>query len=444
MRLRDTVAKGAATGAGREVTAAETYQRIRPWLRRVGVTRVADITGLDRVGIPVFNAICPRSRDTVSVYSGKGASPAAARTSAVMEAVERHHAARPRRPDVVASYHELAAQGRRAIPPADFLLTLAPGYHDRQPIAWSSGHDLIADTPVLVPHHALAYGTAPLPGPGCFTYTTTNGLAAGNSLEEALCHALTEVVERDAHTLAEVVDRQLPAILARRLGPEVARRLSDRLAGQRLVDLATLPASAADLVARFTAAEVRLHLVDITSDLGIPTFRAVSSEDLGPDTSAGHHGVGTHPDAEVAVLRAVTECAQSRAVDIQAMREDISTAYDDVPDAMAHVRRATPRQAAGHLPPPGTVPRPFATVRSYPTDDVMADVALLLDRLRAAGCDRVVAVDLSSPQVPAAVVRVLVPGAESWGIDRGRLGRRAARAWRRALAEVADRAQVSK
>jgi ribosomal protein S12 methylthiotransferase accessory factor len=290
---------------------------------------------------------------------------------------------------------------------------------------------------VLVPHHALAYGTAPLPGPGCFTFTTTNGLAAGNSVEEAVCQALTEVIERDAHTLAEVVDRQLPAILDRRLGTDAARRLSSGLPGRRAVDPATLPATAADLVARFTAAGLRLHLTDITSDLGIPTFRAVSSEDLGPGTSAGHHGVGTHPDADVALLRAVTECAQSRAVDIQAMREDISAPDAEVPETMLHVRRATPRQLAGHLPGTGDPLLPFTEIASYPTDDVMSDVSLLLARLRRAGCDRVVAVQLSTAEFPAVVVRVLVPGAESWGIDRGRLGGRAAQAWRRALAAAA-------
>jgi ribosomal protein S12 methylthiotransferase accessory factor len=126
LRLRDTVAKSGGPGTSREVTAADTYRRVRPHLRRIGVTRVADITGLDRVGIPVFNAICPRSRDTVSVYSGKGVTPTAARTSAVMEAVERYHAARPRLPDVVASYHELFTRQRRAIAPADFLLPCAP------------------------------------------------------------------------------------------------------------------------------------------------------------------------------------------------------------------------------------------------------------------------------------------------------------------------------
>ncbi|MFY1631749.1 YcaO-like family protein [Solwaraspora sp. WMMB335] len=436
MRLRSTVAKADPGGVHRETSAMDTYRRIEPHLRRIGLTRIADITGLDRIGIPVFNAICPRANDTVSVYSGKGTSPTDARTSAVMEAVERFCAGLPLRPEAVDSYTDLRRQGRPAVPPAEFLIERSPGYHDGQVISWVSGYDLVADAAVLVPAHALAYGAAGFHEPGCFAYTTTNGLAAGNSLEEAICHALTEVIERDAYTLAEVVDRQLPVVLRRRLGAEAGRRIAARLPGRPPLDPGSLPAAATDLVERFTAAGVAIHLTDITSDLGIPTFRAISVEDLGSRTSAGHHGVGTHPDAQVALVRALTECAQSRAVDIQAMREDIHQPGADVPDTLLHVRRATPRELADHLPPPGGEPRRFDEIRSYRHDDLMADIGLLLERLCRAGCRQVVAVDVSAPDLPATVVRVLVPGAESWGIDRGRLGRRAARAWRTALAGI--------
>jgi len=41
-----------------------------------GITRVADITNLDRIGIPVFSSIRPMAdRGAVSVYNGKGATP---------------------------------------------------------------------------------------------------------------------------------------------------------------------------------------------------------------------------------------------------------------------------------------------------------------------------------------------------------------------------------
>lgn len=77
-------------------------------------TRLADITGLDRVGIPVYSAVIPRSNDSISGCSGKGACRADARISAVMEAIERYSAWLPRRPELVASHEELAATWRRS------------------------------------------------------------------------------------------------------------------------------------------------------------------------------------------------------------------------------------------------------------------------------------------------------------------------------------------
>jgi ribosomal protein S12 methylthiotransferase accessory factor len=79
---------------------------------------------------------------------------------------------------------------------------------------------------------------------------------------------------------------------------------------------------------------------------------------------------------------------------------------------------------------------PLAETPSHPSDDVMTDVRLMLDRLAADGLDRVIAVDVSPPEVPATVVRVIVPGAESYAVDRSRIGPRAAATWNTAIATL--------
>src|SRR5687768_1889525 len=107
MKLRTRVPKHGGVGRHRECSSEETFERVRPHLRRAGITRIADITGLDRIGIPVFNAIVPRSQDELSVYNGKGGTPIDAMTSAVMEAMERFCAWQPMRPQRLASYTEL-------------------------------------------------------------------------------------------------------------------------------------------------------------------------------------------------------------------------------------------------------------------------------------------------------------------------------------------------
>ena len=77
----------------RTVSPEETLARVEKLLPAAGITRVADITNLDRIGIPVFSSIRPTAGlGAVSVYNGKGATPAEAKVSAMMEGIERFSA----------------------------------------------------------------------------------------------------------------------------------------------------------------------------------------------------------------------------------------------------------------------------------------------------------------------------------------------------------------
>ena len=69
----------------------ETLARLVPHLGRMGITRVANVTGLDRVGVPVVTAVRPNAR-SLAVSQGKGLTLAAAKVSAIMEAAELYHA----------------------------------------------------------------------------------------------------------------------------------------------------------------------------------------------------------------------------------------------------------------------------------------------------------------------------------------------------------------
>jgi ribosomal protein S12 methylthiotransferase accessory factor len=61
----------------------QTWNAIKPRLREFGITRVGEVTGLDRIGLPVWIAIRPNAR-TLSVSQGKGLDDTAARVSAAM------------------------------------------------------------------------------------------------------------------------------------------------------------------------------------------------------------------------------------------------------------------------------------------------------------------------------------------------------------------------
>src|SRR3984893_18822350 len=78
-------------GTHRTADPSETLARVRPHAARMGITRLGNITGLDRIGIPVAVAGRPNSR-SVSVSQGKGLELPQAMASALMEACEGFHA----------------------------------------------------------------------------------------------------------------------------------------------------------------------------------------------------------------------------------------------------------------------------------------------------------------------------------------------------------------
>jgi ribosomal protein S12 methylthiotransferase accessory factor len=80
----------------------------------------------------------------------------------------------------------------------------------------------------------------------------------------------------------------------------------------------------------------------------------------------------------------------------------------------------------------------MSDIPSYQSDDIITDIDFMLGRLRSAGIQRAVAVDLSPPGIPVSVVRLVVPHLESWGVDYSKIGTRGAEAWTRALNELAE------
>lgn len=414
-----------------------------PHLAAIGITRIADITGLDRLDIPVFQAIVPRSRDVVSVYSGKGVTPVAARVSAIMEATERFCATQRHPIARIASVAELAENDPHRIgylPPEDHLLTLHPDYAAESRLHWMQGIELNAGHPILVPAHAAAYarGTS---GPSCYRFTSTNGLAAGSTVDEAVLHGLCEVIERDDWAFAEVLGNKLPKLRARLRGidpndPQV-RGPGDQFPQIRI---ASLPDPPAELAGRFLANGLRLTLHRISDPKASVTTVLATSADAGSGGSGRHIGLGTSPDPLLAVVRSLTELAQSRAGDISATREDLTSADNaSVQPWDRHIQRTQTnttelpwdRTGADH-------PIDFAELaaNAYTPTTVANSITAIVKQLGDQGLDRVITVDLSVAGIPAHVVRVIVPGLEAWGSQRSRVGRRLLASWNAAVGAI--------
>ncbi len=433
MRLRS--APKAGGDRPRTIPPAETIRRVRRLAEEAGVTRLADITGLDRVGLPVYSAIVPKSRDMISVYNGKGLGAVDARAGALMEALERQTVLNARLPVREGSFRELSRHNV-ALDPRTISLRLRPDYSQERAYSWVEGHDLIAGETVLVPAKLAGYFWDDVPHPSCFDLVSTHGMASGNCLEEAVAHALCELIERDALTLAALGSHWIP--LAQReheLGVEAGACGWDDLELYPSIDFDGAGQPLEELIEQFRRAGLRPVVRDITSDLGIPSVLACAAEDLVPGFPQAHLGLGTHPDARLAVTRALTELAQSRAVDIQGVREDIAP-----PDARTrvcnHARRLSKIERRSWYYAGSQSCRPLRDLPSYSNQDILDDIRLMLRRLVAQGIERAIVVDFSPAHACFSVIRLIVPGLESWAIDRSRPGRRALDYWRQRVAAL--------
>src|ERR687891_2259925 len=94
-------------GTHRTIAPATTLARVQPYLAALGITRIANVTGLDRIGVPVVMVCRPNSR-SLAVSQGKGVTLDAAKASGLMEAIELYHAEHALLDLKLATYHELA------------------------------------------------------------------------------------------------------------------------------------------------------------------------------------------------------------------------------------------------------------------------------------------------------------------------------------------------
>jgi YcaO-like protein with predicted kinase domain len=382
------VPKAFRAGTHRTIAPEATAARLSRLLPVLGITRVADVTGLDSIGIPVVMVCRPNAR-SLSVSQGKGLDLASARVSGLMEATELYHAERITLPVKYATANELRFTHALADVSAMAQLAIS-AYHDDLRLLWIEGRNLTTDEAVWVPYETVHLNcTLPLPpGSGCFP-VTSNGLASGNHLLEALCHGLSEVVERDASTLWEAG------------GP--AARERTRMDVGTVDDPACL--SVLDLYDR---AGIAVAVWEITSDVGVPAFRCVILDrDPDPFYAVGASaGMGCHPTREVALLRALTEAAQSRLTSIAGARDDMPRAQYAVSrnvDVIARLRADLMEGRGG---------RSFRQAPSFESDTFDDDLLWLLERLAAAGLGQVVAVDLTHEGLNVPVAKVIVPGLE--------------------------------
>jgi ribosomal protein S12 methylthiotransferase accessory factor len=352
--------------------APEAFLRIaEAAARQCGVTRLADITGLDRVGLPVWQAVRPEGR-ALSVHQGKGASPLAARIGALCAAIESHCAEHVRADGPVAAFADLPPE-QRAPDFSDYCVDRAKLPDQEASIPWCEATDLLSGAPHYLPHALVSLDfRSGLPNR---IERISGGTGAGGTEQDAVRVALLELIERDAVSGWQQLGQAAQA------GTSLA--------------LETVPFD------WFQAWRERLRMLRIDIEafqlkaiVNVPAFMCVigGTEEFG-SAYRRFSGAAAHPDAEQALFKALAEALQSRLTLIAGVRDDILPSY--------YERHATSRKSP-HWPQPGT--------RTWTQADNSQDVPDWAEDLARKGYRRVAIKRLDQGLDGIAVVKAFVPG----------------------------------
>ena len=387
-------------GTHRVIPPKKTIENNENKLKIAGITRVADITDLDRIGMPVFTAIRPTAEDgAISIYGGKGISKDHAKASAMMEGFERYSAEKQESDDTIfATPNEIGEKGEYIEPKS---LNLPQKFEKADlgdtKFEWNLAHDIITGNDYYVLSNAVFHPYNHDSDVESLFKSNTNGLASGNVLEEAILHGIFEVIERDAWSIFEMTHKNYSQINIDSIESELIKEIIDK----------------------FESQGIKIKLMDFTADINIPTIAASADDTVTRDAGLLTLGIGTHLDPEVAILRALTEVAQSRATQINGAREDTvraDFAREAGYERMKRINKYYFRQEEEQIN--------LSDIENKSTTSIDEDIDIVKEELIANDIKHVLYTDLTRPEVDVSVVRVIIPEMEVYAIDPSRAGYR--------------------
>jgi ribosomal protein S12 methylthiotransferase accessory factor len=342
--------------------------------RRIArISREADVTKLDVVGLPVYQVFRPFSRNYV-VSQGKGARPEDALLSAIMESLEFFHGE-----GVYADTFASPAALQPILPYRIETLPMAGGLDYEAPRHWTRVVELRSERETYVPYDLISLDFSRDGLEANPFRNTSNGYGGGSTIEHALLHAVLEVVERHI------------------VSTGIARRIQ--------VDL-DVYALLSPFISVFRSAGIKIAVHAFDSPLGLPTFKVTVYE---AGTGLAFSGTCTRFTKDEALKSAFYEAVQSRLTHITGARDDLTQVSFDL--------------KAGFLMPEGggtgTIAAPvrYAEVPERSGfSDAGASCAALFDILERAGFSKVLAKDLTRADIDIPFVVAVVPGLVfNWG-----------------------------
>lgn len=340
--------------------------------RSHGITRLADVTGLDRLGLPVWQAVRPAGK-SLSVHQGKGASPLAARIGALCEAIEADCAENVAADGPLCGFADLPPS-ERAPEIGDYCKNRNALPQRAAPIQWCCATDLVTGKPHYLPHELVSLDyTRGLPS---VFERASSGLGAGASEADALPISLFELIERDAVGQWQLL-------------PPAGRMATS-------IDLDTVPFEwFQSWRARFASLDIGLEAFGVASIVDAPVFMCVigGGEEFG-SAYRRFYGTSAHGNPELALFKALAEAIQSRLTLIAGVRDDILPSY---------YARARRKPAAGGNAPPGRLAWREAEPLGFSPD-------WIAERLAARGYRQIAVKRLGNALDGVAVTKLFVPG----------------------------------
>jgi len=371
-----------------------THKFIEGMKETLGMKEFREATDLDRIGIPVFTCHRVRPDNSKTDHTGKGISRIQAQVSLTMESAERYSSEFRDEclKDVIKGNYNTLKSKHNILDPKELILPRFSKYNHDTDLYWAWGFDLVTESDILVPASSV-YHPFHLDD-FILINTNTNGIASGNAMEEAICHALAEVIERDAWSINQFTGEARDALF-----------VEDNKDNEFIVDI----------IEKFDEAQIEIVAKDITSDVDVPVIAAFSN-DLLQEIITPMDGFGAHLDPKVAMVRALLELATTRGLFIQkhglasSSRGNIRYLIkeDDIDDF---------RFNSYHQKGLGEIKAAYG-------NDILQDINTIMDKLTSRGFDKIIAVDLTRPEIGIPTARTIVPGMEVYCFDKTRMGER--------------------
>jgi len=347
---------------------------------------------------------------------GKGRTDVQAKVGAICEAIERYSGVfRGDEPRTRAKFVDL----KNAIHPHELLSFSERQYETREEwnrnnlstyhivperfdetleIDWTEAWSLSNDSPRQVPTGYCYFGHPDIAS-HFFCASDANGNAAGNTLEEAILQGLLELVERDAAAVWWYNRLSLPE-----------------------VDLDSFNEPyTATLREHYRQLGRSLWVLDLTTDLGIPVFAAVSRHERGP-TEDILIGFGCHLDPHMAMMRSLTEVNQFLPAVCEKRPDGTTNYWIDDRDAVEFWMNATISSESYVLPDPTAAKTRAEHYSGLVSDDIAADVRACVEKIALAGHE-VLVLNQTRPDLELSVVKVMSPGLRHFWrrLGKGRL-----------------------